>query len=55
MKITTYVTDINNYAAVIDVRNEFFPSGLPASTLIVVESLFHPDWLLEVEGMAAIG
>ncbi len=55
MKITTYVTDINNYAAVIDVRNEFFPYGLPASTLIVVESLFHPDWLLEVEGMAAIG
>ena len=54
MKITTYVTDINNYAAVIEVRNEFFPYGMPASTLIVVESLFHPDWLLEVEGMAAI-
>lgn len=48
------MTDINNYPAVIDARREFFPDELPASTLIVVESLFDRDWLLEVEGMAAI-
>ena len=54
LKITTYVTDIGSYPAVIDVRSEFFPDGLPASTLIVVESLFDRDWLLEVEGIAAI-
>jgi enamine deaminase RidA (YjgF/YER057c/UK114 family) len=54
LKITTYVTDIDSYPAVIDVRSEFFPDGLPASTLIVVESLFDRDWLLEVEGIAAI-
>jgi enamine deaminase RidA (YjgF/YER057c/UK114 family) len=55
LKITTYVTRIDDYSAVVEVRQEFFPDGLPASTLIVVESLFHADWLLEVEGMAAIG
>ncbi|ETW92111.1 MAG: hypothetical protein ETSY1_45105 [Candidatus Entotheonella factor] len=54
LKITTYVTDINHYPAVIEVRNAFFPDELPASTLIVVESLFDRDWLLEVEGIAAI-
>lgn len=54
MKITTYVTDIANYPAVVDVRNAFFSGALPASTLIVVESLFDRDWLLEVEGIAAI-
>lgn len=54
LKITTYVTDIDNYPAVIDVRREFFPHELPASTLIVVESLFDREWLLEVEGVAAI-
>ncbi len=54
LKITTYVADIDNYPAVIDVRKEFFPDELPASTLIVVESLFDRDWLLEIEGMAAI-
>ena len=55
LKITTYVTRLDDYPTVVEVRQEFFPDGLPASTLIVVESLFHADWLLEVEGMAAIG
>jgi enamine deaminase RidA (YjgF/YER057c/UK114 family) len=55
LKITTYVTRLDDYPAVVEVRQEFFPGGLPASTLIVVESLFHADWLLEVEGIAAIG
>jgi 2-iminobutanoate/2-iminopropanoate deaminase len=55
LKMTTYVTRLDDYPAVVEVRQEFFPDGLPASTLIVVASLFHADWLLEVEGMAAIG
>ena len=55
LKITTYVTDISNYPAVIEVRNQVFQGELPASTLIVVEALFHEDFLLEIEGMAAIG
>jgi hypothetical protein len=29
-------------------------SFTPASTLIVVKSLFHPDFLIEVEGVAAV-
>ena len=27
---------------------------LPASTLIVVKGLFHPDFLIEIEGVAAL-
>lgn len=54
LKITTYVTHIDAYPAVIEVRNEFFAGELPASTLIVVAGLFHPEWMLEVEGVAAI-
>ncbi|ETX05310.1 RidA family protein [Candidatus Entotheonella palauensis] len=54
LKITTYVTDINHYPSVIEVRKAFFPDELPASTLIVIESLFDRDWLLEVEGIAAV-
>ena len=54
MKITTYITNIEDFPAVAEVRSEVFPGELPASTLIVVRSLFHPDFLIEVEGMAAI-
>jgi 2-iminobutanoate/2-iminopropanoate deaminase len=54
MKITTYITNIENFPAVAEVRGEVFQGELPASTLIVVKSLFNPDFLIEVEGVAAI-
>ncbi len=54
MKITTYITNIADFPAVAEVRSEVFQGELPASTLIVVKSLFHPDFLIEVEGVAAI-
>ena len=54
MKITTYITDIEHFPALAEVRSEVFQGELPASTLIVVKSLFHPDFLIEVEGIAAI-
>jgi len=54
MKITTYITKIENFPAVAEARSAVFSGELPASTLIVVKSLFHPDFLIEVEGVAAV-
>jgi 2-iminobutanoate/2-iminopropanoate deaminase len=54
LKITTYITNIENFPAVAEVRSEVFQGELPASTLIVVKSLFNADFLIEVEGVAAI-
>ena len=54
MKITTYITRIEDFPAVAAARSEVFQGELPASTLIVVKSLFHPDFLIEVEGVAAV-
>jgi 2-iminobutanoate/2-iminopropanoate deaminase len=54
MKMTTYITNIENFPALAEIRNEVFQGELPASTLIVVKSLFNPDFLIEVEGVAAI-
>jgi reactive intermediate/imine deaminase len=55
LKMTTYITKIENFPVVSDVRREFFPGEMPASTLIVVSRLAQPELLIEVEGMAAIG
>jgi enamine deaminase RidA (YjgF/YER057c/UK114 family) len=55
LKITTYITNIAHFPAVAEVRSQFFPGELPASTLIVVTRLAQPELLIEVEGMAAIG
>ena len=54
MKVTTYITKIEDFPAVAEARREVFQGELPASTLIVVKSLFHPDFLIEVEGVAAV-
>ena len=54
MKITTYITKVEDIPAVAAARGEVFQGELPASTLIVVTSLFHPDFLIEVEGVAAV-
>ena len=54
MKITTYITRIEDFPAVAEARSEVFQGQLPASTLIVVRSLFHPDFLIEVEGVAVV-
>jgi 2-iminobutanoate/2-iminopropanoate deaminase len=54
MKITTYITRIEDFPAVAEARTATFSGELPASTLIVVKSLFHPDFLIEVEGVAAV-
>ena len=54
MKITTYITKIEDFPAVAEARSATFSGELPASTLIVVKALFHPDFLIEVEGVAAV-
>jgi 2-iminobutanoate/2-iminopropanoate deaminase len=54
MKITTYITRLDDFPAVAEARSAVFSGELPASTLIVVKSLFHPDFLIEVEGVAAV-
>ena len=54
MKITTYITAIEHFPAVAEARTAVFSGELPASTLIVVKALFHPDFLIEVEGVAAV-
>jgi enamine deaminase RidA (YjgF/YER057c/UK114 family) len=55
LKITTYITNIDDFPAVVEIRSSFFSDTLPASTLIVVSCLAQPELLIEVEGMAAIG
>jgi enamine deaminase RidA (YjgF/YER057c/UK114 family) len=53
-KLNTYLTDIRHRADLIPVREEFFGKKAPASTLVAVTALAHPDWLIEVEAIAVI-
>jgi enamine deaminase RidA (YjgF/YER057c/UK114 family) len=54
VKINTYVTDIRYRADLVPVREEFFGKKGPASTLVAIPSLAHPDWLIEIEAIAVV-
>lgn len=54
VKITTYVTDVRYRLDFRAVRDEFFGARGPASTMVEVSSLSHPDYLIEVEAVAIV-
>ena len=54
VKINTYVTDIRHRADYAAIREEFFGKKLPASTMVGVTGLAHPDYLIEIEAIAII-
>ena len=53
VKLNTYVTDMRYRADLVPVRQEFFARS-PASTLVEVSALAHPDWLIEIEAIATL-
>ena len=58
MKMTVFLTDMNNLASYREARNQFFasvtPVAAPAVTLIEVSKLYGPDFLIEIEAIAAV-
>ena len=56
VKTTTYVINIEYYAAVRKVREELYQSSSPpTSTSLVVSELASPDFLVEIEAIAVVG
>jgi 2-iminobutanoate/2-iminopropanoate deaminase len=54
VKITTYVTDVRYRPEFRTVRDEFFGARGPASTMVEVSALAHPEYLIEVEAIAIV-
>lgn len=53
-KVTVFVTELENLAALQAVRPEFFKAPYPASTLVKVAQLINPEWLVEIEAIAVV-
>jgi 2-iminobutanoate/2-iminopropanoate deaminase len=54
IKATIFVTDITKAGEVVAVRSRYYGNASPASTFIAVSALGDPDWLLEIELIAAL-
>jgi enamine deaminase RidA (YjgF/YER057c/UK114 family) len=57
VKLTVFLTDMDNLAPYREARNRFFtsvtPAAAPAVTLVEVSKLYGPDFLIEIEAIAA--
>jgi 2-iminobutanoate/2-iminopropanoate deaminase len=54
VKVTLFLTDVDDRARINPVRQELFGAARPASTLVEVSRLAVPGALVEVEAVAAI-
>jgi enamine deaminase RidA (YjgF/YER057c/UK114 family) len=57
VKLTVFLTDMDNLASYREARNVFFasvtPMAAPAVTLVEVSKLYGPDFMIEIEAIAA--
>jgi len=57
VKLTVFLTDMENLGRYREARNRFFasvtPPAAPAVTLVEVSKLYGPDFMVEIEAIAA--
>jgi 2-iminobutanoate/2-iminopropanoate deaminase len=54
VKMTTILTHSGDVESLRAIRNEFFGDIKPPNTLLIIESLASPDYLIEVEAIAVL-
>ena len=55
VKVTAFLTRSEDVGVYRDARDQVLTSARPASTMLIVAGLAHPEWLVEIEAIAAAG
>lgn len=55
LKLTVYLTDVNDRAKINPVRQQYFGAARPASTLIGISELAIPRMKVEIEAVVGLG
>ena len=54
VKKTTFLTHYSHIETYRKVRNEYFPEPCPPNTLLIIESLALPEYMIEVEAVSVL-
>ncbi len=54
LKVTIFLTDMRNFANVVDLRRKFFSKPYPADSIVEVRALYVPEAAIEIEAIAAV-
>ncbi len=52
VKVTVFIRDMKHFKEIHEVRAQYFTGVLPASSMVEVSRLVHPDCLIEIEAIA---
>jgi enamine deaminase RidA (YjgF/YER057c/UK114 family) len=55
VKVTVYLTDVDDRPLINPARQRYFGTHRPASTLVEVSALVRPELLVEIEAQAVLG
>ncbi len=55
VKVTVYVRNLEQLDQIAEARYKHFSRSPPASVIVEVSKLWHPDLLVEIEAIAAVG
>jgi reactive intermediate/imine deaminase len=53
-RVDVYVRHLEDFAKIHEVRAQYFTEPLPASTMVEVSKLAHPDYLIEISAIAVV-
>lgn len=54
-RLDVYVRDMADFDAIHEVRRQYFTEHAPASTMVEVSRFVKPEYLIEINAIAAIG
>jgi 2-iminobutanoate/2-iminopropanoate deaminase len=55
VKVTVFITDMEQFDEIHEVRRRYFTPPYPASSMVEVSRLVSPEHLIEIEAIAAVG
>ena len=53
-RVDVYIRNMEQFVAIHKIRQEYFHEPLPASTMVEVVKMTHPDYLIEINAIAVI-
>jgi len=53
-RVDVYVRNMEHFEAIHAVRRDYFKPPLPASTMVEVSKMTHPDYLIEISAIAVL-
>ncbi len=55
VKVTIFVTDMEQFSHVVDLRRKHFPAPYPADSIVEIKALYTPEAMIEIEAIAIAG